>query len=60
MQYHHTNPAKEIEKPLKSANMREVSLFSTVSCALCQFYIKSPSIHQLQSFEQQHIINPTQ
>merc|ERR1712113_1292221 len=24
MQYHHTNPAKEIEKPLKSANMREV------------------------------------
>jgi S-phase kinase-associated protein 1 len=24
MGYHHTNPAKEIEKPLKSANMREV------------------------------------
>merc|ERR1712203_1251682 len=24
MQYHHTNPAKEIEKPLKSADMREV------------------------------------
>merc|ERR1711964_302575 len=24
MKYHHTNPAKEIEKPLKSANMREV------------------------------------
>jgi S-phase kinase-associated protein 1 len=24
MEYHHTNPAKEIEKPLKSANMREV------------------------------------
>mmetsp|Transcript_100653 Transcript_100653/g.123245 ORF Transcript_100653/g.123245 Transcript_100653/m.123245 type:complete len:150 (+) Transcript_100653:239-688(+) len=24
MAYHHKNPAKEIEKPLKSANMREV------------------------------------
>eukprot|EP01083_Nonionella_stella_P165593 551235_1 len=24
MQYQHTNPAKEIEKPFKSANMREV------------------------------------
>lgn len=24
MTYHHTNPPKEIEKPLKSANMREV------------------------------------
>jgi len=24
MQYHHKNPPKEIEKPLKSANMREV------------------------------------
>merc|ERR1712203_1247310 len=24
MRYHHSNPAEEIEKPLKSANMREV------------------------------------
>merc|ERR1719290_478390 len=24
MQYHHKNPAKDIEKPLKSANMKEV------------------------------------
>lgn len=24
MKYHHANPAKEIEKPLKSANMNEV------------------------------------
>jgi hypothetical protein len=37
MRYHHNNPAKEIEKPLKSSNMREV--IKTSPILYLRFYL---------------------